>query len=68
MIVKYALGAGAAAAALLLAGCHQPTAAARTEMARVDWHGKHLNGHSLTAATGKPAVPSKRGAARVLQA
>ncbi|MBR1204160.1 MULTISPECIES: SET domain-containing protein [unclassified Bradyrhizobium] len=31
-------------------------------------NGKHLNGHSLTAAAGKRAVPSKRGAARVLQA
>ena len=31
-------------------------------------NGKHLNGHSLTAATGKRPAPSKRGAARVLQA
>ncbi|PAY04774.1 SET domain-containing protein-lysine N-methyltransferase [Bradyrhizobium sp. UFLA03-84] len=31
-------------------------------------NGKHLNGHSLTAAAGKRAVPSKRGAARPLQA
>jgi hypothetical protein len=31
-------------------------------------NGKHLNAHSLTAATGKRAAPSKRGAARMLQA
>ena len=31
-------------------------------------NGKHLNGHSLTAAAGRRAVPSKRGAARPLQA
>ncbi|PDT72910.1 SET domain-containing protein [Bradyrhizobium sp. C9] len=31
-------------------------------------NGKHLNGHSLTAVTGKRAVPSRRGATRVLQA
>ncbi|MGY3489158.1 hypothetical protein ACVW1C_007041 [Bradyrhizobium sp. USDA 4011] len=31
-------------------------------------NGKHLNGHSLTAAAGKRVAPSKRGAARVLQA
>jgi len=31
-------------------------------------NGKHLNGHSLTAAAGKRAAPSKRAAARVLQA
>ena len=31
-------------------------------------NGKYLNGHSLTAAAGKRAVPSKRGAARMLQA
>ncbi|UFX47945.1 SET domain-containing protein [Bradyrhizobium sp. 41S5] len=29
---------------------------------------KHLNGHSLTAAAGRRAAPSKRGAVRVLQA
>jgi hypothetical protein len=31
-------------------------------------NGKHLNGHRLTAAAGRRAVPSKRGAARPLQA
>ncbi|MHC2252257.1 SET domain-containing protein [Bradyrhizobium embrapense] len=31
-------------------------------------NGKHLNGHNLTAAAGKRATSSKRGAARVLQA
>lgn len=31
-------------------------------------NGKHLNGHSLTAAAGRRVVPSKRGAARPLQA
>ncbi|MFN5487007.1 MAG: SET domain-containing protein [Bradyrhizobium sp.] len=31
-------------------------------------NGKHLNGHSLTAAAGRRAGPSKRGAARPLQA
>jgi len=31
-------------------------------------NGKHLNGHSLTAAAGKRAVPSKRGAARMVHA